>query len=61
MDLYRFDQIAELITSRVSPGDTLLDRYVVLEHLDPESRRLCAEAGVAVNYPSCVLAAPRVG
>ena len=40
MTLYRFDQIAELITSRVSPGDTLLDRYVGLEHLDPESLNL---------------------
>jgi type I restriction enzyme S subunit len=40
MTIYRFDQIAELITSRVSPGDTLLDRFVGLEHLDPDSLKL---------------------
>ena len=37
MTLYRFDQIAENITRRVAPGDTELDRYVGLEHLDPET------------------------
>lgn len=37
---YRFDQIAANITSRVEPSDTELDRYVGLEHLDPESLKL---------------------
>ena len=40
MTRYRFDQFAELITSRVDPGDTTLDRYVGLEHLDPDSLKL---------------------
>ena len=37
---YRFDQIAENINVRVMPGDTELDRYVGLEHLDPESLKI---------------------
>lgn len=40
MTLYRFDQIAENITVRVEPSDTDLERYVGLEHLDPESLQL---------------------
>ena len=40
MSLYRFDQIAENINVRVMPGDTALDRYIGLEHLDPESLKL---------------------
>ncbi len=37
MTLYRFDQIAENIRVPIMPNDTDLDRYVGLEHLDPES------------------------
>ncbi len=40
MILYRFDQIAENINVRVMPDDTNLNRYVGLEHLDPESLKL---------------------
>jgi type I restriction enzyme, S subunit len=40
MTIYRFDQIAENLTVRVEPGDTDLERYVGLEHLDPESLKL---------------------
>lgn len=40
MTLYRFDQIADNITVRVEPADTDLERYVGLEHLDPESLKL---------------------
>jgi len=40
MTKYRFDQIASNITVRVEPGDTDLERYVGLEHLDPESLKL---------------------
>jgi type I restriction enzyme S subunit len=40
MTVYHFDQIAENINVRVMPGDTDLDRYVGLEHLDPESLKL---------------------
>jgi type I restriction enzyme, S subunit len=40
MALYRFDQIAANITVRVEPSDTDLERYVGLEHLDPESLKL---------------------
>ncbi len=40
MTMYRFEQIAANITSRVEPSDTELDRYVGLEHLDPESIKL---------------------
>ena len=40
MTIYRFDQIAENIRVPVIPSNTDLDRYVGLEHLDPESLRL---------------------
>ena len=40
MTLYRFSQIAANITVRVEPSDTDLERYVGLEHLDPESLKL---------------------
>lgn len=40
MTLYRFDQIASNITVRVEPSDTDLERYVGLEHLDPESLKI---------------------
>jgi type I restriction enzyme S subunit len=40
MTLYRFDQIASNLTVRVEPADTDLERYVGLEHLDPESLKL---------------------
>jgi len=40
MTVYRFDQIAENINVRVMPNDTDLDRYVGLEHLDPESLKI---------------------
>lgn len=35
--VWRFDQIAFNINDRVEPGDTDLDHYVGLEHLDSES------------------------
>jgi restriction endonuclease S subunit len=40
MTVYRFDQIAENVNERVMPDDTDLDRYVGLEHLDPESLQI---------------------
>lgn len=40
MTIHPFSQIAANITSRVEPSDTELDRYVGLEHLDPESLKL---------------------
>lgn len=40
MTTYRFSQIASNITVRVEPSDTDLERYVGLEHLDPESLKL---------------------
>jgi len=40
MTLYSFSQIAANITVRVEPADTDLERYVGLEHLDPESLKL---------------------
>lgn len=40
MTLYPFSQIASNITVRVEPADTDLERYVGLEHLDPESLKL---------------------
>jgi len=40
MTVYRFDQIAENIRVTVMPNNTEFDRYVGLEHLDPESLRL---------------------
>ena len=40
MTRYRFDKIAENINIRVLPADTALDRYVELEHLDPESLKI---------------------
>jgi len=40
MTLHPFSQIADNITIRVEPADTDLERYVGLEHLDPESLKL---------------------
>lgn len=40
MTTYRFDQIADNVNVRVMPGDTSLDRYVGLEHLDPETLQI---------------------
>jgi len=40
MTAFRFEQIAANITVRVEPSDTDLERYVGLEHLDPESLKL---------------------
>jgi restriction endonuclease S subunit len=36
----RFDQIAECLTVRVEPSETTLERYVGLEHLDPETLKI---------------------
>jgi len=33
----RFDQMASVVTERVEPADATVDRYVGLEHLDPET------------------------
>ena len=38
--VYRFDQLAELITERVHPNRANVDRYVGLEHLDSDSLRI---------------------
>src|SRR5215213_2127606 len=39
--VYRFDQIAQNITDRVdNPAESGVDRYVGLEHLDPESLQI---------------------
>jgi type I restriction enzyme S subunit len=35
--MVRFDQIAEMISERIDPAEATVDRYVGLEHLDPES------------------------
>lgn len=35
--VYRFDQIADKISESVDPNNTELDKYIGLEHLDPES------------------------
>ena len=37
---YRFDQLAQQITDRVSPSEADVERYVGLEHLDPNSLRI---------------------
>ena len=37
---YRFDQMADQINDRVEPADTDVERYVGLEHLDPDSLRI---------------------
>lgn len=36
----RFDQMAACLTVRVEPSETTLDRYVGLEHLDPETLKI---------------------
>ncbi len=40
MPFYRFEQMAECLVVRVAPADTTLDRYVGLEHLDPETLKI---------------------
>ncbi|WP_372571706.1 restriction endonuclease subunit S [Ruegeria jejuensis] len=37
---YRFDQLADQINKRVMPDETDVERYVGLEHLDPDSLRI---------------------
>jgi type I restriction enzyme, S subunit len=37
---YRFDQLADQINQRVMPADADVERYVGLEHLDPDSLRI---------------------
>lgn len=37
---YRFDQMADQISDRVMPGEANVERYVGLEHLDPDSLRI---------------------
>ena len=37
---YRFDQLADQINMRVMPDEADVDRYVGLEHLDPDSLRI---------------------
>lgn len=36
----RFDQMVECLSVRVEPSETSLDRYVGLEHLDPETLKI---------------------
>lgn len=37
---YRFDQLADQINQRVMPAEADVERYVGLEHLDPDSLRI---------------------
>ena len=37
---YRFDQLADQISQRVMPAEAEVERYVGLEHLDPDSLRI---------------------
>lgn len=37
---YRFDQLADQISERVHPGESAVERYVGLEHLDSDSLRI---------------------
>jgi type I restriction enzyme S subunit len=37
---YRFDQLADQISQRVMPAEADVERYVGLEHLDPDSLRI---------------------
>ena len=37
---YRFDQLADQINDRVIPAEADIERYVGLEHLDPDSLRI---------------------
>ncbi|SDR39758.1 restriction endonuclease subunit S [Pseudovibrio sp. Tun.PSC04-5.I4] len=37
---YRFDQLADHISQRVMPAEADVERYVGLEHLDPDSLRI---------------------
>jgi len=37
---YRFDQLADQINKRVMPDEAEVERYVGLEHLDPDSLRI---------------------
>lgn len=37
---YRFDQLADQINDRVMPDEAEVERYVGLEHLDPDSLRI---------------------
>jgi len=37
---YRFDQLVDQINQRVMPADADVERYVGLEHLDPDSLRI---------------------
>lgn len=37
---FRFDQLADQINKRVMPDEANVDRYVGLEHLDPDSLRI---------------------
>jgi type I restriction enzyme, S subunit len=38
--LVRFDQIAEMISERIDPSEAEVERYVGLEHLDPETLQI---------------------
>ncbi len=38
--LVRFDQIAEMISERIDPAEAEVERYVGLEHLDPETLQI---------------------
>ena len=38
--LVRFDEIAEMISERIDPAEAEVERYVGLEHLDPETLQI---------------------
>ena len=38
--VFRFNQMTECLTVRVEPSETTLERYVGLEHLDPETLKI---------------------
>ena len=40
LNSYRFDQLADQISDRVGPAEADVERYVGLEHLDPDSLRI---------------------
>lgn len=39
--LFRFDEIAVQVKDKVEPEEAEVDRYVGLEHIDPESLKIC--------------------
>ena len=40
LQVFRFDQIAVQVKDKVDPAEAHVDRYVGLEHIDPESLKI---------------------